>query len=119
MNPTRKSLSRFTVPLLPEPLYQQEVAADMALAVACPIAGQRVIQPFRRKRPVVGNEQRHSLFQPVHVVPAGVGQALPVLEEVLGVVRRARQARPLTCGWLLRGHSAAHRRLRSERGGSG
>mgnify|MGYP003582154510 CR=1 FL=1 len=55
---------------------QQEVAADMAIAMACPIACQRVIKPFGRQWPVVGDEQRHGLFQPVHVVPTGVGQAL-------------------------------------------
>ena len=65
---------------------QEEVAADVALTMACPVARQGVIEPFRRQRPVVGDQQRHGLFQPVHVVPAGMRQALPVLEEVLGVV---------------------------------
>ncbi len=102
-----------------ERVDQQEVAADVALAMACPVTRQRVVEPFRRQRPVVGDQKRHGLFQPIHVVPAGMRQApLPVLEEVLGVVRRARQVRPLTCGWLPRGHSAERQRLRSERDGS-
>ena len=101
-----------------ERVNQQEVAADVALTMACPVARESVIEPFRRQRPVVGDQQRHGLFQPVHVVPAGVGQALPVLEEVLGVVRRSGQVCPLTCGRLLRGHSVERQRWRSERDGS-
>lgn len=43
--------------------------------------------------PIVGDEQRHGLFQLVHLVSTGVGQVLPVLEEVLGVVRVVRRTR--------------------------
>ena len=43
--------------------------------------------------PIVGDEQRHGLFQPVHLVSTGVWQALPVLEEARGVVRVVRRTR--------------------------
>lgn len=97
---------------------QQKVAADVALAMDCPFTRQRVVEPLRRKWPIVGDQQRHGLFQPSPVVPTGMGQAKPVPEEVLGVVRRARQVRSLTCGGLLRGYSEELQRLRSERDGS-
>ena len=118
MSPTAHENDQAALARVVERVDQQKVPADVALAMACPVTCQRVVEPFRRQRPVVGDQQCHGLFQPGHVVPARVGQALPVLEEVLGVVRRARQVGPLTCGWLLRGHSAERQRLRSERDGS-
>ncbi len=69
-----------------EPVDEQEVTANVAFTVACPVACQRVIEPFRRQRPIVGDEQHHGLFQVVHVVSAGVRQVLPVLEEILCVI---------------------------------
>src|SRR3546814_1605011 len=38
---------------------EQEVAADMALAMIAPIAFEGVVQPFRAKRRVVGDEEHH------------------------------------------------------------
>ena len=48
-----------------ERVDQEEVAADVALTMAYPVTRQRMIEPFRRQRPVVGDQQRHGLFQPV------------------------------------------------------
>jgi len=101
-----------------ECVNQQKITADVTFTMSRPVTRQRVVKPFGWQWPVIGDKQHHDLFQPVHVVPAGVGQALPVLEKVLGVVRRAGQVCPLTCGWLLRGHSAGHQRLQNERDGS-
>src|SRR3546814_9863463 len=39
---------------------EQEVAADMALAMIAPIAFEGVVQPFRAKRRVVGDEEHRS-----------------------------------------------------------
>lgn len=73
-----------------EGVDQQEVAADVAIAMPGPIASQGVVQPFGSERSVIGDKQCHRLFQPVHVVPAGMREALPVLEEIPGVVGGAR-----------------------------
>ena len=81
-----------------ERVDEQKVAADVALTMARPFSSQRVVALFWWQWPVVGDQQHHSLFQPVHVVAARMGQALPVLQEVLGVVRGARQVCPLICG---------------------
>lgn len=69
-----------------EPVDQQEVAADVAFAVTAPVAGERVVQPLRPERAVIGDQVHHGLLEPAHVVAAGVRQALPVLEESFGVV---------------------------------
>lgn len=55
-----------------EPVDQQEVAADVALTMPSPVTRQRVVKPFRRQRLIVGDQQKHRLFQPGHVVPAGM-----------------------------------------------
>jgi hypothetical protein len=60
---------------------QQKVPADMALPVPFPFAAQRMIQLFRSKRAIVGDEQQHGLLEPVHVIAAGSGQAFPILLE--------------------------------------
>lgn len=75
---------------------QQEVAAYMAFPVICPVPLQSVIQPFRAKGCIVGNEQQHRFLETHHVVAPGMRQPLPVLEKCLGVVRCPRQGCTLT-----------------------
>src|SRR3546814_4878489 len=60
---------------------QQEIAADMALAMIAPIALEGVVQPFRAKRRIVGDEQHHRFLELVHVVAAAARQPLPRSEE--------------------------------------
>src|SRR3546814_4337482 len=64
---------------------QQESAADMALAMITPIALEGVVQPFRAKRRIVGDEQHHRFLELVHVVAAAARQPLPILDEPLFV----------------------------------
>src|SRR3546814_4426394 len=64
---------------------QQEIAADMALAMIAPIALEGVVQPFRAKRRIVGDEQHHRFLELVHVVAAAARQPLPILDEPLFV----------------------------------
>ena len=73
-----------------EGIDQKKVATHMALAMPRPVARQRVIKPFMWKGAIVGDKQCHYLFQPVHIVPAGMREALPILEEIFRVVGRAR-----------------------------
>jgi len=40
-----------------KPVNQQEVAADMTFTMIYPVTNQSMIQPFRPKRLVVGDEQ--------------------------------------------------------------
>lgn len=47
---------------------QQEVAADVAIARAGPVALERVVEPFGAKRFVVSDQQQHRVFEAVHVV---------------------------------------------------
>src|SRR3546814_5149974 len=64
---------------------QQEIAADMALAMIAPIALEGVVQPFRAKRRIVGDEQHHRFLELVLVVAAAARQPLPILDEPLFV----------------------------------
>ncbi|MDH6264971.1 hypothetical protein M2360_000352 [Rhizobium sp. SG_E_25_P2] len=41
------------------PVYQEEIAADMALAMIRPVALQGVIQPFRIGRSFIANQMHH------------------------------------------------------------
>jgi len=50
---------------------QQKIATDVALAMAVPLALERVIKPFRPEGAIVSDQQQHDLFEPVHVEPAG------------------------------------------------
>lgn len=50
---------------------QQKVTANVTFPVVGPIALERVIQPFRAERCVVGNQQQHRCFEPFHVVAPG------------------------------------------------
>ena len=49
---------------------QQEVATDVAFAMVGPVAFEGVVEPFGTQRALVGDEQQHRLFQPLHVVAA-------------------------------------------------
>ena len=53
-------------------IYQKEVTSDMTRAMVGPLALERVIQPLRPQRRIVGDEQQHDFLQPTHVVSAGV-----------------------------------------------
>src|SRR3546814_5964034 len=55
---------------------QQEIAADMALAMIAPIALEGAVQPFRAKRRIVGDAQHHRFLELVHVVAAAARQPL-------------------------------------------
>ena len=64
-----------------KPVDQQKVAADMAFAVVGSMAFQRMVEPFRAKRPIVGNQQQHGRLQLDHVEAPGPAQALPVFDK--------------------------------------
>lgn len=49
---------------------QQKIASDMALPMPFPFAAQRVVEPFRPERAIVGDQQQHRFLEPVHVVSA-------------------------------------------------
>src|SRR3546814_6692752 len=70
---------------------QTEIGADMALAVIAPIALEGVVQPFRAKRRIVGDEQHHRFLELVHVVAAAARQPLPILDEPLFVGCRSEE----------------------------
>ena len=60
-------------------------AADVALAVIGPVTFERMVQPLGPQRRIVGDEQQHRLLQPLAVVTPRAEEALPVLEEGIGV----------------------------------
>ncbi len=49
--------------------HQQKVTTNMALPMVSPIAFKRMVKPFRAKRRVIGNQQKHRFFEPHHVIP--------------------------------------------------
>lgn len=102
-----------------EPIDQEKVAAGVALPVTAPVASERVIQPFRPKRTVIGDQVHHGLLEPAHVVAAGVRQALPVLEEGFGVVAAPGQRGALTDRGSFRGHRRGRQQSRNGHGGPG
>ena len=57
--------------ILIEFIYQQEVAADMALARTGPLALERMISPFWSEWTIVGYQHQHHLFEPDHIVTSG------------------------------------------------
>src|SRR3546814_18876130 len=80
---------------------QQEIAADMALAMIAPIALEGGVQPFRAKRRIVGEEQHHRFLELVHVVAAAARQPIPILDEPLFVGCLSWERSTLTAGGLL------------------
>ncbi|MBS1223291.1 MAG: hypothetical protein H6R23_2911 [Proteobacteria bacterium] len=44
---------------------QQKIPADMTFPTSLPRALQRMVEPFRAKRGVVGDQQQHGFFQPL------------------------------------------------------
>lgn len=56
---------------------EQEIAADMAFAMAGPIAFQRMIALFRPERSVIGDQEKHRFLEPAHVVPPRTRKAFP------------------------------------------
>jgi len=87
-----------------QPVDQQEVTADMALAMVDSISRKGMVKPFRTKWSVVGHEQHHRLLELLHVVAARVRKVGPVLDEGLGPVGCLGQNRAFTAWRLLRGH---------------
>jgi len=87
-----------------QPVDQQEVTANVALAMVDPIPRKGVVKPFRPKWSIVGHEQHHRLLELLHVVAARVRKAGPVLDEGLGPVGCLGQNRAFTAWRLLRGH---------------
>src|SRR3546814_7082095 len=77
---------------------EQEVAADMALAMIAPIAFEGVVQPFRAKRRVVGDEEHYRFLEPLHVVAPAARQPLPILREPIG---RAHVLTPVTNAFIV------------------
>src|SRR3546814_20563098 len=70
----------------------------MALAMIAPIAFEGVVQPFRAKRRVVGDEEHHRFLELLHVVAAAARQPLPILREPLFIRRRSGERGALTAG---------------------
>src|SRR3546814_9387338 len=84
---------------------EQEVAADMALAMIAPIAFEGVVQPFRAKRRGVGDEEHHRILELLLFVAPAAVQPLPILREPLFIRRLSGERGALTAGGLLgRGH---------------
>ena len=54
-----------------DPICQQEIAADVALAMTFPIASQGMIAPFRTEGAIVRDQQQHDRLEPIHVVAPG------------------------------------------------
>jgi malate dehydrogenase len=50
---------------------------------------------------IVRDQKHHGLFQPIQVIPTGMGQALPVFMKFSGVVTSPGQACPFIYGWFL------------------
>ena len=61
-----------------QPVDQEKVTADVALAMVGPIPRQGMVKPFRTKWSIVGHEQHHRLLELLHVVAARVRKAGPV-----------------------------------------
>jgi hypothetical protein len=49
---------------------KQEIAADVAFAMSLPRPFERVVKPLRSKRGLVGYQQQHGFFEPVHIESA-------------------------------------------------
>src|SRR3546814_9207941 len=62
---------------------QQEIAAEMALAMIAQIALEGVVQPFRAKRRIVGDEHHHRFLELVRVEAGAARQPPPILDEPL------------------------------------
>lgn len=88
----RTAFPRFLV----EFVDQQKISADVAFAVAGPVAFQGMIKPFGAERRIIGDEQQHRLLELVEIEATGTRQAFPILGEGLGVITGARKWRPLT-----------------------
>src|SRR3546814_18199493 len=80
---------------------QQEIAADMAIAMIAPSALEGVVQPFRAKRRIVGVEPHHRFLEPVNVIAAAARQPLTNLDEPRYVGCLSCEPRPLTASGLL------------------
>ena len=80
---------------------QQEIPADVAFPVSPPLPLQRMVEPFRAKRGVTGDQQQHGRLQPRQIVPARAAQSLPVLEERLGVIDPSGWRGPPNAGRFL------------------
>ena len=74
---------------------EQKVAADVALTVVGPATDKCMVQPLWPERRIVCDKRQHDLLQAIHVEPACMGQAGPILDEGLGSVRSPRQDRAL------------------------
>lgn len=83
---------------------QQEIAANVALAMPRPISIQGMIEPFRTQRTLISDEQEHSLFETMQIIPTRSRQSFPIFEEGLGVIHCSRQRSTLTGGGFFRGH---------------
>src|SRR3546814_3253478 len=90
----------------------------MALAMIAPIAFEGVVQPFRAKRRVVGDEEHYRFLEPLLVVAPAARQPLPILREPLFIRRLSGERGALTAGGLLgRGDQRLPEDQRNGRGG--
>ena len=69
---------------------EQEVSANVTLAVLRQLSSQRVVPTLRTERVIVGDELQHDFFQTLHIVAAGARQPSPVLEELTAEIRATR-----------------------------
>src|SRR5438270_13970053 len=67
-------------------INQQKIAADMAFAIACPLALEWVILPLRPERRVICDQEHHHFLEAMHPVSAGPRQPLRILEYALRLI---------------------------------
>ena len=61
-----------------EPIDQEEIAADVTLAMTRPFAGQGMIVPLGAQWPIVGNERYHHFFKSRQIETTRMREAFPV-----------------------------------------
>jgi hypothetical protein len=92
---------------------QQEIAADVAFAMAGPFAFERVVKPFGTERRVVGDEDEYRLLEAMHVVATRPRQSFIVFLESLRVIAGSRKRRAPGRGFSHQGWRSIRLRFRT------
>src|SRR5207253_5630112 len=71
------------VPGFDDPVDQEPVPANMAIAAVGPLTSERMVRVFWRQGRAPLNEELHHMLQLLHRITAASFEALPVLTELL------------------------------------
>src|SRR5438094_10322070 len=83
-------------------INQEKIAADMAFAIACPLALEWVILPLRPERRVICDQEHHHFLEAMHPVSAGPRQPLHIFEDALRVIYPPTERRRLSAPCFFR-----------------